>query len=211
MSVTTIIPAYNEEKYIESVLKAAQNVEIIDRIIVVSDGSTDRTSQIASMAGAEVLELKDNLGKGGAIKAGLNRCEDDIILLLDADLIGLKDEHILSLLEPVINNEADMSIGVFRNGRTVTDLAQKIAPYLSGQRAVRKTIIDRMKGMDTMRYGVDVAITKFLKSSHGRIKTVELSGVTHCMKEEKLGVLKGFNARMKMYWEILKFMTLSKG
>ena len=122
-------------KTIGDVLKVVCGMDLINQVIVVSDGSWDNTANIAKKHGAKVIELKENIGKGGAIKVGVEECDSEIILLLDADLIGLRKEHILSLLIPVINQQVDMTVGVFKHGRVITDIAQKIAPHLSGQRA----------------------------------------------------------------------------
>lgn len=208
MVVEAIIPAFNEERTIGSVLKAVKQVNLIDKIYVVSDGSTDNTALIASSMGAEVIELQQNVGKGGAIKAGLKKCDCEIIVFLDADLIGLRKEHILSLVKPVLTDAADMSIGIFNNGRLTTDLAHRIAPYLSGQRAVKKRIIDEIPDMDISRYGVEAAVTLYFKKCCARIMTIQLQGLTHIMKEEKLGFLRGFGARMRMYWDILKVLWI---
>src|SRR5690606_7080704 len=107
-------------------------VKAVDEIIVVSDGSTDATPQVAEQFGAKVINLSMNLGKGGAMKVGVTHCNADTVLFLDADLIGLTPRHIKNLLQPVINDEVAMSIGVFGDGRFSTDLAQKISPFLSG-------------------------------------------------------------------------------
>lgn len=207
-TITTIIPAYNEEKTIGNVLSVVKQIDIIDKIIVVSDGSEDNTAEIARKFGVEVIELKDNIGKGGAIKNGLDRSKGEIILFLDADLIGLKPKHVLDLLMPVINRECDMSIGIFTNGRFATDLAQKLTPYLSGQRAIRRYIIEEIPNIDVTRYGVEVALTKYVSKNNIKTKEVYLDNVTHVMKEEKLGVVKGITARLKMYRDIAKYISL---
>ena len=64
-SITAIIAAYNEEKTIEKVLIEVKKVKTIDKIIVVSDGSRDRTAEIARQLDVEVIELSENVGKGG--------------------------------------------------------------------------------------------------------------------------------------------------
>ena len=207
MNVTAIIPAYNEELTIANVVNCLRNVDKIQKIIVVSDGSTDNTAEIARECGADVIELEENVGKGGAIKVGVNECGTEIILFLDADLIGLTEKHVLDLIEPVLNNSADMTIGIFRNGRMVTDLAQKVTPYLSGQRAIRKSIIDKMPNIDITRYGVEVALTKYVEKFSIRVQEVDLPDMTHVTKEEKLGLLRGVQARLKMYWDIVKVLS----
>ncbi|HOS68786.1 MAG TPA: glycosyltransferase family 2 protein [Bacillota bacterium] len=207
MNVTAVIPAYNEEQTIADVVKRVKNIDKIQKVIVVSDGSTDNTAEIARQCGADVIELNENVGKGGAIKAGINECGTEIILFLDADLIGLTEKHILDLIEPVIENKADMTIGIFKNGRMVTDLAQKVTPYLSGQRAIRKSIIDRIPNIDITRYGVEVALTKYVDKNNIRVQEVDLPDMTHVTKEEKLGIIRGVQARLKMYWDIVKILS----
>lgn len=208
MGIGAIIPAYNEEKNIGYVLYALKKVDIIDNIIVVSDASIDNTAKIAKNYGVQVIELTQNVGKGGAMKAGLDNCAADIILFLDADLIGLTPKHVLDLLKPVVDGSADMTVGVFSNGRFATDLAQKIAPYLSGQRALKRSLIDKIHNIDMTRYGVEVALTRYIKEENFKIEIVELKDMSHYMKEEKLGMVRGFKARLSMYWDIIKCLKL---
>ena len=207
MNVTAVIPAYNEEQTIADVVKRVKNIDKIQKVIVVSDGSTDSTAEIARQYGADVIELNENVGKGGAIKAGINECGTEIILFLDADLIGLTEKHILDLIEPVIENKADMTIGIFKNGRMVTDLAQKVAPYLSGQRAIKKSIIDKIPNIDITRYGVEVALTKYVDKFNVRVQEVDLPDMTHVTKEEELGIIRCVHALLKMYWDIVKILS----
>ena len=207
MNVTAVIPAYNEEQTIADVVKCVKSIDKIQKVIVVSDGSTDSTAEIARECGADVIELNENVGKGGAIKAGINECGTEIILFLDADLIGLTEKHVLDLIEPVIDNEADMTIGIFKNGRMVTDLAQKVTPYLSGQRAIKKSVIDKIPNIDITRYGVEVALTKYVDKFNVRVQEVDLPDMTHVTKEEKLGIIRGVHARLKMYWDIVKILS----
>jgi glycosyltransferase involved in cell wall biosynthesis len=207
METIAIIPAYNEEKNIGHVLSVLKDVALINKVIVVSDGSTDDTVNVAKSYGVEIIELMENRGKGGAIKAGLDNFQADVVLFLDADLLGLTEKHVLNLVEPVINDEADMTIGIFEKGRIATDLAQKMAPYLSGQRALKFSLLEKISDLDVARFGVEVALNRFMESSDIRVKEVILYDMSHVMKEEKMGVWKGMAARMKMYWEIIKYLT----
>ena len=207
MESIAIIPAYNEEKTIGHVLAVLKNTPLINKIIVVSDGSTDNTVQVAKSYEVEVIELTENRGKGGALKAGLDNNKADVVLFLDADLIGLTPKHVHSLLEPVINDQADMTIGIFDKGRIATDLAQKMAPYLSGQRALKFPLLEQISDLDVARFGVELALNRFMDTSGIRVQEVLLHDMSHVMKEEKFGVWKGMAARMKMYWEIIKYFT----
>lgn len=208
MKISCLIPAYNEENTIGNVIDCVKKAGIIDEIIVVSDGSTDRTADISRKLGVKTIELEKNLGKGAALATGIENSSGEILIFLDADLIGLSKEHIENLLLPVINDETDMAIGVFKNGRFITDMAQKIAPYLSGQRALKKCILKDVSRLDMTRYGIDIAITKQAERDHHRFSMVELKDLTHIMKEEKYGLGRGFVERMKMYWQVVKCIIM---
>ncbi|MGE4282190.1 MAG: glycosyltransferase family 2 protein [Clostridia bacterium] len=208
MSISAIIPAYNEAATIGKVIHTISHIEEVEEIFVVSDGSTDETAEIARQCGAKVIELSINRGKGGAMKVGLDSCNADIVLFLDADLIGLTERHIRNLLAPVKNNQVDMTIGIFDGGRFSTDLAQKISPFLSGQRVIRKKVLDNMCNLDIAKFGVEVALTNYVRKNKIPYCKVILEHMSHVMKEEKLGWRKGVQARIKMYWDILKGLTL---
>lgn len=207
MKVSAVIPAYNEEKNINNVLQILREMELIEEIIVVSDGSTDRTVEVAKESGAKVIELKENIGKGGAMMKGVRAASNPVILFLDADLLGLTVKHVKELVFPVLYEGYDMSVGIFEKGRFATDLAQLVAPFLSGQRAVKKELFESISHLDASRFGVEAALTKYVHDKKVPVKEVHLKDMSHVMKEEKLGFAKGFAARMKMYWEILKSMT----
>ncbi|MGB9809042.1 MAG: glycosyltransferase family 2 protein [Caldanaerobacter sp.] len=202
--ISVIVPAYNEGKNIGRVLSVLEKIEIIDEIVVVNDGSTDNTREEAQKYRVKLINLEKNQGKGKALKEGVLNSKGDIIVMLDADLIGFTEKHFYALVMPVIKDEADMTVGIFSGGRTSTDLAQKIAPFLSGQRAIKRKFIEDIKEMEISKFGVEVALNRYAKKNRLRVVTVPLENMTHVMKEEKLGLVKGFAARMKMYFEILK-------
>jgi glycosyltransferase involved in cell wall biosynthesis len=111
MTITAILPAFNEEVSIGSmVLHAKQHA---DHVVVIDDGSKDRTSEVAQLAGAEVIRHPKNLGKGMALKTGFehvakNGCK--IIITMDSD--GQHDpEDIHKLVEPILKGEADIVNG----------------------------------------------------------------------------------------------------
>lgn len=210
MHISAIIPAYNEERTVGKVLTVLKEVGEVEEIIVVNDGSTDSTARVAGDFRATVLNLPENKGKGAALKAGLDYCGSEYVLFLDADLVGLTKEHVRALLAPVLNQTADMAVGVFRSGRARTDWAQRICPYLSGQRAARKAVLNNMKDMDITGYGFEMALTRYIYKENISTVEVELGELTHVMKEEKLGVLRGFGQRMKMYWQIYRGFKLYK-
>ncbi len=207
MKIATVIPAFNEEQTVGSVVEIVRSVPELAEVIVVCDGCTDDTAKAARQAGAKVIMLPENRGKGAAMLIGAAHTSAEVIIFVDADLIGLKQTHLLDLVHPVLVGEADMTVGIFARGRLATDLAQFIAPYLSGQRAMRKQLLNWIDNMEVARYGIEVAITNYARQNGWKVKEVELEDLTHIMKEEKLGLIKGLGARMKMYWEIAKCLT----
>lgn len=203
MAAAVIIPAFNEERTVARVIRAARNSPGISQIIVVNDGSTDRTSAVARKAGAEVIDLPVNMGKGAAVAEGVKATTAGVLLLLDADLVGLRPSHIRALLEPVLRDEADMTVGVFTDGRKATDLAQRLTPFLSGQRAVKREVLEAMTDLKSCGYGMEVSLSRFARHANLRVFYIPLRRISQIMKEEKRGVVRGFAARMKMYWEII--------
>lgn len=107
--ITAIVPAYNEELTIGSVVISTS--EFVDRVIVVDDGSTDHTSEIAEKAGAEVIKHSENIGKGAALKTGFNAISrTDIVVTVDGD--GQHNPREIPLLiKPIEDGEADLVNG----------------------------------------------------------------------------------------------------
>ena len=109
--VAAVLPAYNVEQEIGGVLRALPS--LFTTIIVVDDGSSDETAERARAAGAEVLSLARNLGKGHAVRAGLASIferEFSHVLMLDADMQHLPSEA-PRLLEVAARSGADVVIG----------------------------------------------------------------------------------------------------
>ena len=205
MKVSAIIPAYNEEKNIGRVLSVLIQIEEIVEILVINDGSTDKTNEIAHSYGVKVIDFAENHGKGIAMWAGVMHTNAPVVLFLDADLIGLTRQQVRDMISPIINGYADMTLGIFCHGRAMTDLAQKIAPYLTGQRAMKRWVLDNLDKEDWQTgFGIEMKITRLAKTSNIRVMEVPLVNTTHTMKEEKMGFVRGVAARARMYWEIIK-------
>jgi glycosyltransferase involved in cell wall biosynthesis len=201
-SCSILIPAFNEAASIANVIGPALSTNL-GPVLVVDDGSSDATQQVARKAGAQVLRLEANTGKGGAVYAGALHLQSDVIVLLDADLLGLTPNHIVALARPVLENRVDMTRGVFAGGRWSTSAAQKLTPQLNGQRALLRERLLTIHHLAESRYGIEIAITKQAKREHWRTLDVPMHGVSQVMKEEKLGFVRGFLTRLRMYLDIL--------
>lgn len=193
MSVIALVPAHDEADRIAATVTAARGVTGVDRVLVIDDASTDGTAAIARDAGAEVIELPANLGKGGALQAGLDSVEADadVILLLDGDLGETAGQAGL-LLSPVLADAADMTIatlprpagsggiglvkGLARAGIRALSGYEPVAP-LSGQRVLTRRAWQA--AMPFARgYGVEVALTVRVARAGLRILEVP-TGMAH--------------------------------
>lgn len=109
-----IIPAYNEEKTISEVVRRVMAADIgdLDReVIVVDDGSCDSTREILRQTtGVTAIFHDRNLGKGGAIKTGLQAATGDIVIIQDADL-EYDPNDFKSLISPILAGQAEFVMG----------------------------------------------------------------------------------------------------
>lgn len=206
MEISAIIPAYNEEERIGKVIESAKKSNLISNIIVVDDGSEDRTFEKSNSYNVKVIKLEQNQGKAQALKTALLYCESEIVIFLDADLIGLNTSHIESLIFPLIYGDVEMTIGLFNSGRFFTSWAQKITPSLSGQRAFKGHLIKDIINLEMSGYNAEVAITRLIKDKGIKTEHILLEGISHAIKEEKLGLSRGMYCRIKMYKDIIKYI-----
>ncbi len=116
MKLSIIIPAYNEEKTIASVIdtipKEFSSIDMVE-VIVIDDGSTDKTVEIAKKCGAKVFSFKKNQGLAKAISFGFSKCienDSDIMIILDADN-QYDSTEIPLILKPIIEKKADVVLG----------------------------------------------------------------------------------------------------
>jgi glycosyltransferase involved in cell wall biosynthesis len=107
--VSFLIPAYNEESTIGEVLERIAALDLDAQVIVVDDGSTDRTAEIAVEHGVTVIR-KANGGKGSALRAGIGAIDGDIAVIQDADM-EYDPAEVPELIEPIVRGVADVVYG----------------------------------------------------------------------------------------------------
>lgn len=170
--VVALVPAYNASATIAETVDALKRIPSINRIVVIDDGSQDNTAQRASVAGAEVLRLPTNVGKGGALNAGLAKTRGSIVALVDSDL-GRCAVEVEKLIDPVLKERADMTIAQFprakrrggfgllkrvaRGGLRVFTGQDFVSP-LSGQRVLAPRAVEAIGSFEA-GWGVEVGLT----------------------------------------------------
>ncbi|MER3554677.1 MAG: glycosyl transferase family 2 [Meiothermus sp.] len=207
MNATVLIPAYDEASTLPGVVEVARDAGFA--VVVADDGSSDATAEVAEEAGAKVVRLRENQGKGGAIAAGLAEVQTPYLILLDADLVGLQPEHLKLLLEPVVSGRLDMAIGVFKSGGLMTDFGNRATPFLSGQRACKTEFLRGVPHLAQERWP-EPAITEHLKTTKARWEYINLPNVSQVMKEKKRGFWRGLAYRLNMYWHLLCYRRGSR-
>lgn len=201
--IDVIIPALNEEKTVGQVVQAAKESAIANQIIVVSDGSTDRTADVARKAGATVVENATPKGKGAAILSGLLQTNSEHILLLDADLKGLAPEHMHQLAEPVLQGSCDMNIGLRDKGFFLTPL-QKHLPLISGERALKREILEKIRPDFLQGYMLETALNQYCKAHGYKIATTFLPKLSIVRKYQKVGIAAGLMGYGKMGIQLIR-------
>jgi len=203
MKISCIIPAYNEEKTIAGVVEAVKGSNLFDEIIVISDGSTDMTPYILKRThGIHFIDLEQNHGKGGAVWKGLGKASGEIIVMLDADLIGVSKDNLEKLINPLKNEGIHVCIGTIQHEKkSWMSFIQRTGSNLSGQQAFFKYLVEDANIRDS-RFGLEMALKNHFKKKNARVKKVILPGISHLMKEQKMGFSDGLKHRGKMYGEV---------
>jgi len=161
-----ILPAFNEEKTIAKVIKAAC-VLPAEEIIVVDDGSTDNTPKIVSSFVKRNKKLilirhKKNKGVGEARKTGIKVSKSPILLFFDTDISNINSQMMENIINPVLKDKADFVMAAFENEGRVTELVAKpllklcfselayLKQPISGQFATKKEFLFPQRIDDSM-------------------------------------------------------------
>lgn len=190
-SVSIVIPAYNEEATVAKVVSVARKLSYVTEVIVVDDGSTDRTVEEAESAGATVISHIMNEGKGSAIKTGFKNSHGNIVAFIDADISNFTSEKIDKIIRPILEDQTDITKTKFaRESGRVTELTAKpllgfffpelnYEQPLSGQFAGKRSALNKIRFEKD--YGVDVGIVLDADVHGIKILEVDIGDISHDM------------------------------
>ena len=204
MSVTVLIPAYNEAARIGGVLSAVAGHPGVSEVLVVDDHSTDATAEVAStVPGVTVLRQTQNGGKTKALSAGLHAAKGDLIALIDADLIGLTPADLTALIAPVASGRAQMSISL--RGNAPPPWRWIGLDYISGERVMpRALLLQAMEGVESLpRFGFEVHLNRMILARGLPIAVVPWPGVSSPIKAKKYGLMAGIKGDVGMIADMM--------
>jgi glycosyltransferase involved in cell wall biosynthesis len=166
---TVVIPAYNEEGNVGSVVRAARQAGHVKEVLVIDDGSNDGTAGAAREAGAQVVRHAGNEGKGSAMERGCREATHEALVFLDGDLRNVTPTRVQRILEPLADGFDFVKTRFDRRSGRVTELTAKpllghffpeisasFDQPLSGQIGIRKGLLEKLDLEPDM--GVDIGI-----------------------------------------------------
>ncbi len=210
MTITCIIPFFNERDRIIKVLNEAIKIKDINQILLVDDGSTDGTTEQIKQRypNIAILHNKKNLGKAQAIGIGLNHAKGEYILLLDADLQGLKYQEVEKGIDVIKNTSIDMIIFKRINPPFIARMSRG-AILISGQRIIKKEdLLQTLSLYKPKGYEIEFALNQYMMDKQKQVYWMPISA-SNTRSTKKLGFSKGMQKILHMHKEIFRYLGLS--
>lgn len=199
LRVAAIVPAFNEEATLTEVLSVLKATPGIGEILVVSDGSTDGTVEIARSMGLRTIHLRKNQGKGRAMAIGVAHTDAPVILFVDGDILNLTGDLLTRLIEPVVSGKSDMNVGIRHRGAVIDAFHRRTGPLLSGVRCLRREVFEAVPESHLEGFAIETGLNWACRTLGRRITTTVMYNLKHLVKEKKRGLVEGSRARYKMF------------
>ena len=188
-SVTAVICCYNEAERIGKVLDVLTSHDRISRVVVVNDGNQDDSAEVISRYDVSLIQNEKRVGKGEAVKQAVSQVRTDLVLMCDADLVGLRKSHVTSLIEPAAESPNVMSIAsldkYWHMGRDSLKNNLMLIP-INGTRVLRT---DHLKEACEHHlfsgWKAETVINHVVRGKGVRIRRVNLKGVKDVVKTRK--------------------------
>lgn len=203
MIIDCVMPARNEAVTIETNVAAVLGCQYVRSLIVVDDGSTDATAELAAKAGARVISRGEESGsKALAMAVGVSASDAGAILFVDGDCTKLTSAHLDQICEPFVKGEAQMSVGFFDYGWFWNQLVRRWPP-ISGERVIPRWVFESIPEEKLSGYTIELRINEVIAEHHLATTVRTMRGVSHRTKRDKSGFVVGMKLTFAMYRELL--------
>ncbi len=189
MSLSCIIPAYNEATRIGRVLAVVTSCPLINEVVVIDDCSQDETSEVVGQfKGVTLLSHTVNKGKSASVYDGIQKSTGDILLFLDADLENLTADNLEKIIMPVLTAQADITISLRGNAPFLWKVLG--IDYISGERCFRKSFLyESLDEVKQLRgFALEVFLNNRIVQRKLRIAIVKWPNVHSPLKRKHFGV-----------------------
>jgi glycosyltransferase involved in cell wall biosynthesis len=197
-----VIPARDEARTIEGVVRPACAARGVGKVWVVDDGSSDDTAAAAEGAGAHVLRSFGRGDKALALATGVAASRAAVLVFFDGDILDATPAHFEALVEPVLTGSAELSCGLVDYGPLRNPLFLRLPP-ITGLRAVRRSVFEAIPREKLRGFQVEIMINEVVARGGLPSSIRVLSGIDHVSKVKKNGWRAGSVDHFRMTLELL--------